>query len=337
MARGKRDSAHVCKTLDSMDKSGQHAIIGTGQRRKDIDTASTSPESNSVNPDYGAAYAWNNSAHVTDLKDVKGSIGSKGGKRSSWEAPAWATAQSDMTTNSGTNNGSDDTAVTFSKQVPDGMRFKSDTGGLYRNRQSAVSSEGPNMMFSKAQRANSFSGSASYGGGADAYSDAGPYKAHGIASSHDPALAEAAEQLARYAADLRRKRNANAKYPHEATSYTNNKYAYELGPLGFPTVFRDTESEEVVRSDTSTMPLTIFSAYTPSRLEDNAIAVQPSDKVDLLARHNHWLYVRIAKSETPDAVGRTGWIPEKTLLEPELFSRRLLHTGNRTHMFNKFL
>ncbi|CDR94734.1 hypothetical protein, conserved [Babesia bigemina] len=337
MARGKRDSAHVCKTLDSMDKSGHGAIIGAGQRRKDIDTASTSPESNSINPDYGAAYAWSNSAHVTDLKDVKGGIGAKAGKRSSWEVPGWATAQSDMTTNSGTNNGSDDTAASFSKRVPDGMRFKSDTGGLFRHRHSAMSSEGPEMMFPKAPRASSFSGMASYGGGAYARFDAGPDKAYYVDSAHDPALAEAAEQLSRYAADLRRKRGANAKYPHEATSYTNNKYAYERGPLGFATVFRDTESDDVVRSDTSTMPLTIFSAYTPLRLEDGAIAVQPSDKVDLLARHKHWLYVRVAKSRVPESVGRSGWIPEETLLEPELFSRRLLHTGNRTHMFNKFL
>ncbi|GIX62427.1 uncharacterized protein BcabD6B2_18620 [Babesia caballi] len=274
MVRGKRDAAPVCKTIDAMDEAGHRSGVGAGQRRKDTDTASTTPESNSVNADCGSTDAWSHSARVTDLKDVKGA------KRAPWDTPAWTATLSDMTTNSGTQCSSDDVGTEASQMAPDGKYHKSESDDR--------GAELPGILgASKYKRSNSFAGAASYGGATQAATTAeNSWEAD---SSYHGAASDGGDVLRRFMADLRRKRMANAKYPSDTASYTNNRFAYVRGPLGFPTVFRDTETREVVRSECSTLPLTVFSEFTPSHLEDNAVAVQPSDKVDIIARHNRWL------------------------------------------------
>ncbi|GFE54361.1 proteasome assembly chaperone 3, putative [Babesia ovis] len=316
--REKQEGLSRFKSLEAMDDTVQHTIIATGQHRKDIDTASTSPESNSVVTDYRSGFAWKNNPYVSDSKDTKTSAGSNPFKHSSWESDAYAGAMSDSNTNSRAECSSEVNTAIMCKRMPDSIynqrndtaeesqRFKSSEAGVYSL---GIS----DTIYAKTKRSNSFTGPASYSGD-PAGQTLQQENFYETDSAYNTALPENPDVVTRFMTDLRRKRIANARYPNDILSYTNNKFVYHKGPLGFPTVFRDSQSKEVVRSESSTMPLTVFSAYSPSHIEENAIAVQPTDKVDMLARHNHWLYVRIAKSKRAEAVGKTGWIPEEAFV-----------------------
>nr|BAN64595.1 hypothetical protein [Babesia bovis] len=328
--KGTREGTLDRKSLDAMDDTTQHNIIATGQHRKDIDTASTSPESNSVITEYRNGYMWKTNQYTSDNKDCKATRNMY--NRQSWESEKYHGALSDSNPNGRLSSSAEMNTTMLCKRVGDAkyhqitetgsesQRVQSSEGGIYI-------SDISESIFAKTKRSNSFTGAASYG-----EQTAQQNKPNDTDTTYSLAETENGILLNAFVTDLRNKRKTNRNYPNDLLSFTNNKFTYIKGPLGFPTIFRDSQQNEMIKSESSTMPLTVFSAYTPSHIEENAIAVQPTDKVHLLARHNQWIYVRIAFSKRIESKGKTGWIPEYTLIEPELFSRRLCIQQPHTYL-----
>lgn len=344
MARYKRESGPVCKTLDGMDMKGQRAMMKPIQRKEAIDTASTSPASNSIHPDCSSGFTWSNGMVVTELRDVKGDLNGKG---SGWNTDVWNASQSDFTsTNSGTNGSVDGISHAIGMRSPATHYKHSGTSeGSFKHVSADSSGDGIDGMsfFKKGVRSNSFSNTVSYSSGTIEESATLPPAGSTKSMPSDGALSYVSTQpdntvvVGQYIEDLGRKRASNTKYPHETSSYTNNSFLYQPGPFGFPTMFRDIECGDVERSKFGMAPLTVFTAFSPSQHEENAIAVHVGDKVDVIARHNRWIYVNVAKSSRPEVVGSSGWIPEHALVEPEIFARQLHHSSLHTHTFNKFI
>ncbi|ORM39506.1 uncharacterized protein BXIN_2851 [Babesia sp. Xinjiang] len=341
MLKGKRESQPVCRTFDAMDDTGHRNTVAIGQQRKDIDTASTSPESNSVMTEYRNGFTWKNNPYTTDFKDIKSPQTQNDMERGSWDTDTYASALLDGNASICRSCNSEETPSSMSQRMADLAYLKSDAIKLAMVGKSLEAPEYRrdihDKSYAKTKRASSFSGAASYGGDPTDYSTQRQYNSEETDTTHSEVVPDSGELVANFMTDLRKKRSANTKYPTDTLSFVNNKYTYDRGPLGFPNVVRDAHLNEMIKNDATTVPFTVFSAYTPSHNEENAITVQPADKVCMLARHNQWIYVSIAESEDVESIGTTGWIPEDTIIEPELFARSLQHDANRTHTFNKFV
>lgn len=319
---------------NTIDMKGQQVLINHNQRRKDIETASTSPGSISVNVDHPAGHAWNGTT-IHGLKNAAGSFSimtSVGGNQ------PWKTTQSDMVSNNCAATATTDECIeTMRKRFAELHYRKSDNAEANHNNVHGDNSADKIMadiIANKGRRSSSFTGAASYTQGPMERTvsvRSGPIRTYESDTSYQDNDDGSYEEIEEYINDLKNKRQSNQKYPFDLSSPYNNKFVYKSGPLGFMAVFRDTESNELVRSNASTLPFTVFSDFKPSQQEENAIAVGTGDKVDIIARLNRWLYVRIAKSHSTQEVGKKGWIPEYALLEPEIFSRDLHHTTPNTH------
>ncbi|EKX74308.1 hypothetical protein BEWA_043490 [Theileria equi strain WA] len=60
----------------------------------------------------------------------------------------------------------------------------------------------------------------------------------------------------------------------------------------------------------------------------NTLSVKKDDKVELIARCDDWIYVKMMNPNSTDVYG---WIPEYTLVESELLSRKFYNTSAERH------